>query len=85
MGDTEVSVRFDEDLWFFLAPRNRRPVVRVPCDATSTIGHLVEALGVPLTEIGSLVVDGRRADASWRPADGDVAEVGPVTRPTTTS
>jgi uncharacterized protein with PIN domain len=81
MGETEVWVRFDEDLWFFLGPRNRRPAVRVPCDGTSTIGHLVEALGVPLTEVGGLAVGGRPVDASCRPAGGDEAEVGPVTRP----
>jgi uncharacterized protein len=81
MGDGQVSVRFDEDLWFFLAPRNRRPVVRVPCDGTSTAGHLVEALGVPLTEVGSLVAGGRPVAPSYRPADGDVVEVGPVSRP----
>jgi hypothetical protein len=50
MGESGVCLRFGEDLWFFLAPRNRRPGVRVACDGTSTIGHLVEALSVPLTK-----------------------------------
>ena len=81
MGEVGVCLRFDEDLWFFLASRNRRPGVRVPWDGTSTIGHLVEALGVPLTEVGTLVAGGQPAAPSYRPADGDVVDVRPVTRP----
>jgi uncharacterized protein len=81
MGDTGVCLRFDEDLRFFLAPRNRRPSVRVPADGTSTLGHLVESLGVPLTEVGVLEVGGRPAAVSYRPAGGDVVDVGPVGRP----
>jgi uncharacterized protein with PIN domain len=81
MGESGVCLRFDEDLWLFLAPRNRRPGVRVPWDGTSTIGHLVEALGVPLTEVDTLVVGGQPVAPSHRPADGDVVDVRPVARP----
>jgi uncharacterized protein len=76
-----VLLCFDEELRFFLAPRNREPCVDVPCDGTSTAGHLVESLGVPLTEVGSLAVGGRIAAVSCRPADGDVVHVRPVPRP----
>jgi uncharacterized protein with PIN domain len=55
--------------------------VRVPRDGTSTVGHLVESLGVPLTEVGALVVGGRPVAASYRPAEGDVVEVRPPARP----
>jgi len=82
MGEPGVCLRFDEDLRFFLAPRHRQqPCVRVPRDGTSTAGHLVESLGVPLTEVGTLAVAGRPVAASYRPADGDVVEVGPPDRP----
>jgi uncharacterized protein len=81
MGERGVGLRFGEDLRFFLAPRNRRPSVEVRRDGTSTVGHLVESLGVPLTEVGSLVVAGRPVAVSYRPADGDVVDVGPVSRP----
>jgi uncharacterized protein len=82
MGETGVRLRFDEELRFFLAPRHRRePVVNVGHDGTSTAGHLVESLGVPLTEVGSLTVGGRPEPAGYRPADGDVVDVGPVARP----
>jgi uncharacterized protein len=81
MGEAGVCLRFDADLRFFLAPRNRRPVVQVHRDGTSTIGHLIESLGVPLTEVGSLLARGQPVAASYRPAAGDVVNVHPVDRP----
>ena len=81
MGESGVRLRFDEDLRFFLAPRNRQLIVQVPCDGTSTIGHLVEALGVPLTEVGELAAGGQPVAPSYRPAGGDVVDVRPVARP----
>jgi uncharacterized protein len=81
VGETSVSFRFDRDLWFFLAPRNRRPEVRVPRDGTSTAGHLAESLGVPRTEVGSLAVGGREVAVSYRPAADDVVDVHTVSRP----
>ncbi len=82
MGEPGVFLRFDEELRFFLAPRNRRlPGIRVACDGTSTAGHLVESLGVPLTEVGAIAVDGQHVPASVRPGDGNVVDVGPVPRP----
>ena len=82
MGESGVWLRYDEDLRFFLAPRHRQqPSLRVPRDGTSTAGHLVESLGVPLTEVGALIVGGRAVAASYRPADRDVVEVRPVHRP----
>jgi uncharacterized protein with PIN domain len=82
MGEPGVRLRFDEDLRFFLAPRRRRPdAVRLPSDGTSTVGHLVSSLGVPLTEVGALTADGRQVDPSYRPEDGDVIDVAAITRP----
>ena len=82
MGEPGVCLRFDEVLRFFLAPRNRRLAgVRVARDGTSTVGHLVESLGVPLTEVGAIAINGRPVPASARPDDGDTVDVGPVTRP----
>jgi uncharacterized protein len=82
MGESGVRLRFDEDLRFFLAPRHRRAdAVLLPSDGTSTAGHLVTSLGVPLTEVGALTADGRRVDPSYRPEDGDVIDVPAITRP----
>ncbi|TQS30444.1 Mut7-C RNAse domain-containing protein [Microbispora sp. KK1-11] len=77
----EVSVRFSPELWIFLAPRNRRPEVLLPYDGTSSLGHLIESAGVPLTEIGEPVAGGRPVDRSHRPGPDEVVEVPAVPRP----
>jgi uncharacterized protein len=77
----EAEVRFAAELRMFLAPRHRDGRVRVACDGVSTLGHVVESLGVPLTEIGSLAVNGTPAPPGRRLAAGDVAEAGAVDRP----
>ena len=65
----------------FLAPRHRGGQVRVPCDGVSSLGHLVESLGVPLPEVGRLVVNGAPATSAYRLGAGDVAEAAAVDRP----
>ena len=55
--------------------------MRVPCDGTSTLGHVIESLGVPLTEAGDLGVDGAPVMAAWRLSGGQVADVAAVRRP----
>jgi uncharacterized protein with PIN domain len=77
----ELAVHFAAELRFFLAPRHRGGQARVPADGTSSLGHVVESLGVPLTETGALRVNGRSVTAAYRPAGGDVAEVAAVQRP----
>jgi len=81
VGRPEVDVRFADELQMFLAPRHRRGQVKVACDGTSSLGHVVESLGVPLPEVGGLVVNGRPAAPGYRPGGGDVADVGAVRRP----
>jgi uncharacterized protein with PIN domain len=81
MAGPEAEVRFAAELRMFLAPRHRSGRVRVACDGVSTLGHVVESLGVPLTEIGGLTVNGTPAAAAHRLAAGDVAEAGAVDRP----
>lgn len=54
---------------------------RGPADGTSTLGHVVESLGVPLTEVGRLVAGGREVPASHVPAPGTAVLVEPVSRP----
>ena len=81
VGRPEVNVRVADELRMFLAPRHRHGQVRVACDGTSSLGHVVESLGVPLPEVGSLVVNGQPAKPGYRPGGGDVVEVGAVRRP----
>jgi uncharacterized protein len=69
------------DLELFLRPSARGRPVAVTCDGVSTLGHVVESVGVPLTEVGSLLVNGEVTDRSYRPRAGDAIEVTPVSRP----
>ena len=74
-------MRFAAELRLFLRPGHRAGAVRVACDGVSTLGHLVQSLGVPLTEVGRLMVNGVPVTPGYRPGGGDVADVGAVTRP----
>ncbi|PRW63937.1 Mut7-C RNAse domain-containing protein [Actinopolyspora mortivallis] len=76
-----VFVRPARELLAFLAPRRRRELVRVPYDGTASLGHLVQSLGVPLTEVGELLVDGVPARAVDRPAEGGIVDVSPLRWP----
>lgn len=81
MGRPEMELDVAPALRMFLAPRNRQRTVNLGCDGTSSLGHVVESLGVPLTEVGSLLVNGRSELRSYRPRDGDQVRVEPVARP----
>src|SRR5204863_1184618 len=50
-------------------------------DGTSSVGHVVESLGVPLTEVGELLADGVRISPKRILAPGDAIDVRPVRRP----
>jgi uncharacterized protein with PIN domain len=81
MTGQQAQVRFAAELRMFLAPRHRDGQVRVTCDGTSSLGHVIESLGVPLPEVGSLVVNSEATTPACRLAGGDVADAGPVRRP----
>ena len=81
MGQREAEVRFEAGLRMFLAPRHRGGRVRVACDGTSTLGHVIESLGVPLTEAGDLTVGGEPVTPSRRLSGGEIAAVAAMARP----
>ena len=81
MDQAQAQVMVSAELSFFLRPGRRSGPVRVALDGTSTLGHLVESLGVPLTEVGRLQVNGGPARPGYRPAPGDVVGVEAVRRP----
>lgn len=76
-----VRVRLARELWFFAAPRNRASEITVRYDGTATVGHVVEALGVPLTEVGELLIEGTPVGPYRQPNAGATIEVRPVRRP----
>jgi uncharacterized protein with PIN domain len=74
-------VEFAPELALFVPHGRRAGAAPVVIDGVSTLGHVVESLGVPLTEVGSLVVDGREAPVSHIPAAGESVRVRAVERP----
>ncbi|MEU8515360.1 Mut7-C RNAse domain-containing protein [Kitasatospora sp. NPDC048722] len=77
----QIFVDFAPELHLFVAGRRREGRSELRTDGTSTLGHVVESLGVPLTEVGALLVDGRPVSDSHVPADAEHVEVRGVARP----
>ncbi|MDQ0992774.1 Mut7-C RNAse domain-containing protein [Streptomyces sp. V3I7] len=81
MDGPEILVEVDAELSLFVPPARRRGATALATDGASTLGHAVESLGVPLTEVGALLVDGREVPVSHIPAAGESVRVRAVERP----
>ncbi|MFH8464467.1 Mut7-C RNAse domain-containing protein [Streptomyces sp. NPDC017991] len=81
MNGPEIHVEFAPGLRVFVPHGRRSGSTPVATDGSSTLGHVVESLGVPLTEVGELVVNGRPVPVSYLPAVADSVEVRAVERP----
>lgn len=81
MEHTRAVVDVAPELRLFLRQSHRPGPVLVACDGVSSLGHVVQSLGVPLTEVGGLTVNGAPAEPGYRPADGDRVRVDAVRRP----
>lgn len=79
--DDVVTIRLAPELWFFVAAPRRRAEFQVRYDGTASLGHVVQACNVPLTEVGALRVDGQPGRADQRLHPNAVVEVEPVARP----
>ncbi|GAA3130275.1 Mut7-C RNAse domain-containing protein [Streptomyces rameus] len=69
------------ELHLFVPAGRRGAATALATDGVSTLGHVVESLGVPLTEVGTLVVDDREVPVSHIPAAGERVSVRAVKRP----
>ena len=72
-----ATFRFYEELNDFLAPARRKQEFIVPCAQAATTKHMIEALGVPHTEVELILVNGESADFSRLLQDGDRVAVYP--------
>jgi uncharacterized protein len=81
MNQAQAVVSVAAELRLFLRPGRRSAPVAVALDGTSSLGHVVESLGVPLTEAGRLLVNGEPAAPGYRPRNADVVIVEAVRRP----
>ncbi|MCX4637849.1 Mut7-C ubiquitin/RNAse domain-containing protein [Streptomyces platensis] len=81
MNGPEIHFSFDPALHLFVASAHSTAGSLVATDGSSTLGHVVESLGVPLTEVGRLVVDGAEVPVSHVPQEGERIEVRAIERP----
>jgi uncharacterized protein len=70
--------RFYAELNNFLAPWHRQRTFSHPCSRDATVKHMIEALGVPHTEVEIICIDGVAADFSHRLQDGERVSVYPA-------
>jgi uncharacterized protein with PIN domain len=73
-----ATFRFDAALDFFLPRDIRGHALHTPCARAATVKHMVEALGVPHTEVGEVLVNGTPAPLDLLLEDGDDVEVPPA-------
>ncbi len=81
MGKPAAQVSVAAELRLFLKSAHRAGPVRVDCDGISSLGHVVQSLRIPLTEVGLLEVNGHPVPPRYRPRGGDVVDVAAVDRP----
>jgi hypothetical protein len=72
-----ASFRFFGELNEFLPRARRDRQFAAPCARAATTKHMIEALGVPHTEVGRLLVNGEASDFDRRLAQGDTVLVYP--------
>jgi hypothetical protein len=70
-------IRFYAGLNAFLTPARRQVDFTFPTDATTTVKHAIEALGVPHTDVGLILANGESVDFAYRPQPGDRISVYP--------
>jgi len=74
---TRATFRFYEELNGFLAPERRGRDFTCSCARAATTKHMIEALGVPHTEVELILVNGESVGFERLLADGDRVAVYP--------
>jgi hypothetical protein len=70
--------RFYAELNDFLPPARRMVPFAYPFETRSSVKDMIEAIGVPHTEVDLILVNGNSVDFSWAVQDGDNISVYPV-------
>ena len=80
-----ATFRFYEELNDFLAPAHRRQAFEAPCARGATVKHMIEALGVPHTEVELVLVNGESVTFDRLLRNGDRVAVYPASRRSTSA
>ncbi|MBT3151595.1 Mut7-C ubiquitin/RNAse domain-containing protein [Streptomyces sp. CHD11] len=81
MNGPEIHVALDPGLLLFVPRARPTGTTTAVTDGVAGLGHVIESLGVPLTEVGTLLVDGREVPAGHVPAAGESVTVRAHTHP----
>jgi uncharacterized protein with PIN domain len=73
-----ATFRFYAELNDFLPPAKRKVDFTYEWHGADSIKHLIEAIGVPHTEVDLILVNGASVDFAYHPHDGDRISVYPV-------
>ena len=76
-GTATATFRFYEELNDFLAPEQRGREFACRCARSATTKHMIEALGVPHTEVELMLVNGASVGFERALGDGDRVAVYP--------
>lgn len=74
---TTATFRFYEELNDFLPPERRKREFAAPCACAATTKHMIEALGVPHTEVELILVNGESAGFDRLLQEGDRVAIYP--------
>jgi uncharacterized protein len=77
VSTVSAQFRFYAELNDFLAPAQRQRAFIHPCAKDASVKHMIEALGVPHTEVELILVNGEAVDFSYRLQDGNSVSVYP--------
>ncbi|MEV7656357.1 Mut7-C RNAse domain-containing protein [Streptomyces anulatus] len=81
MNGPEITLEVAPELRLFVPHDRRGGPTPLVTDGSSTLGHVIESLGVPLTEAGTLLVNGGPVARSHVPGPGEHVDVRAVERP----
>ncbi|MCD4735810.1 MAG: Mut7-C ubiquitin/RNAse domain-containing protein [Bacteroidales bacterium] len=74
----KIHIRFYEELNDFLPPKKRKVRFVYSFQGNQSIKDIIEAIGIPHTEIDLILVEGNSVTFSYKPADGELVSVYPV-------
>ncbi|MDH3394290.1 MAG: hypothetical protein OEL66_09800, partial [Desulfobulbaceae bacterium] len=76
-----ISLVFSRYFFDLLTVSPDQGVILYPLVRRASIKDIIEALGVPHPEVGSLLANGAEIDFSYIPEDNDRIKVSPLTSP----